>query len=226
MKKIVVLSIILCAFYFTGQCQKLDGPVLKKELVGKYEGEQKKSLAHGKGTATGKDSYTGEFKKGLPDGDGIYTDSLGNVFKGEFRLGKKNGKGVYTPVSSSNLPPIIGYWQDDKYAGKEKVEPYEISNKTGSVQPHIFTSGPGDKVEISVIDGGNSNEYITPEIYVLGQAVTQGYSSGRTYYEQVKFPVEFNITYSSKNKLNTSLVSCTIRIKINKPGNWAITLKN
>ena len=226
MKKVVFLSIILCTFYFIGLSQKLDGPVLKKELVGKYEGDLKKGLANGKGTATGKDSYTGEFKKGLPDGDGVYTDSLGNVFKGVFRLGKKDGKGTFTPVSSSNEPPMIGYWQDDKYVGKDRIEPYEISNKTGSVQPHIFTTGPGDKVEISVIDGGNTNEYVTPNIYFVGQAVTQGYSSGRTYYEQVKFPIEFDINYTCSNKLKTSTISSTIRIKINKPGNWAITLKN
>ena len=58
MKKIIALSLILCAFYFTGLSQTIDGPVLKKELAGKYEGSQKKGLAHGAGTATGTDTYT------------------------------------------------------------------------------------------------------------------------------------------------------------------------
>ena len=71
MKKFIVLPVILCALCFADFCQKLEGPVLKKELVGKYECNLKNGLTQGKDTAIGQDSYTGNFRKGLPNGEGI-----------------------------------------------------------------------------------------------------------------------------------------------------------
>lgn len=224
MKKIIALSIILCTLCFAGFSQTTDGPVLKKELAGKYEGGQKKGLAHGTGTATGIDSYTGEFKKGLPDGDGVYTDSQGNVFKGSFRLGKKEGKGVFTAAQSSNEAPMVGYWENDKYVGKEKIEPYVVSNKTGACNPRIYAAGAGNKVEISAINPVNSS-YLGINIFMIGKAVDR-YSSGRYYYEECSFPIEFDMNYTCSNKLGTATIANTVRIKINKPGNWIITLKN
>jgi hypothetical protein len=224
MKKVIFLSVILCICYLTGLSQKPDGPVLKKELAGKYEGDMKKGVAHGKGTATGIDTYTGEFKKGLPDGEGVYTDSLGNVYKGSFHLGKRSGQGVLIPVRSSEGQPISGYWEDDKYVGRKKVEPYEISNKTGAVSPRIYSAGPGNKIEISVMDPVSSS-YISANIFMIGQAVDRT-TYGRYYYEDATFPIEFDIKYTCSNKLGTATIANTIRIKINKPGSWVITLKN
>jgi hypothetical protein len=227
MKKIVVLSIMLCAFYFTGLCQKVDGPVLKKELIGKYDGDQKKGLANGKGTAIGRDSYTGEFKKGLPEGEGIYTDSVGNIYKGSFHLGKKEGKGEFTPNPTSNEKPMVGYWQEDKYVGKEKIDPYVITNKTGSVSPRIYSTGPGNKIEIDVLDPYD-NSLIDANIFTIGQGNSRNDSSYHKYFcEDTVFPIEFDISYNCRTKLGgAAMVANTIRIKINKPGCWMITLKN
>ena len=226
MKRIVVLSVLLCAFYLIGFSQKPEGPVLKKELVGKYRGGQINGLAQGKGTAIGRDTYTGQFKKGLPDGKGIYTDSVGNVFKGTFRKGMKDGKGVFTPVQFSKEQSISGYWYKDRFTGKESLIPYEISNKTGSVSPRIYTTGPGDRVELNIIDPVD-NSYITSgTIFIIeGQATNKIYF-GSYCYEDVVFPIEFDIHYNCNNKIGTSTIANTIRITINKPGNWIVNLKN
>jgi len=66
MKGIILITAILCTLYFSGLCQKIEAPVLKKELVGKYKGHLQKGLAQGKGTAFGLDSYIGNFRKGYP----------------------------------------------------------------------------------------------------------------------------------------------------------------
>lgn len=226
MKKVIVLSVILYAFYITGLCQKPEGPVLKKELIGKYEGKQKNGLANGKGTAIGKDTYIGEFKKGLPDGAGTYTDSFGNIFKGTFHLGKKNGKGVFTPILYSKDQSIYGYWRDDKFIGQLQPQSYEISNKTGFVSPRIYSTGPGNIIELSIIDPVD-NSYITGgTIFIIhGQATLKEYY-GSYYYEDVVFPIEFDIHYNCRNKIGTSMVANTIRIMISKQGNWIIKLKN
>jgi hypothetical protein len=227
MKKILVLSIIFCALYFTSLCQTIEGPVLKKELVGKYEGGQKKGLAHGIGTATGINTYTGNFRNGLPDGEGVYTDRVGNVYKGSFRFGKKEGKGVFTPVQSSNEKPIIGYWENDEYVGAEKLDPYEISNKTGSCNPRLYAAGAGKKVEICAINPVNSS-YLRIRIFMIGDATERPPErySGRYCFDDCNFPIEFDMRYNSPNKLGTGGIENTVRIKINKPGNWFITLRN
>jgi hypothetical protein len=256
MKKYIVLFVLICAFAFSGFCQDNTGPVLKKELVGKYDGDLKKGLANGKGTATGTDTYTGEFLKGLPDGIGVYTDSQGNVYKGSFRLGLKEGKGEFIPAASSTEKPMTGYWMDDKYVGKDKINPYEISNKIGSVSPRVYSTGPGNVVDITVIDPyDNSNVGAT--IQLIGQGNPREDTSYKKYFfDDVKFPVEFDIRYQVRTKLggvnsgpmlidqapnnsasplrkvnggitaDTPLVDNSIRIKINKPGKWTITLKN
>ncbi|NWJ49403.1 MAG: hypothetical protein HXX14_00930 [Bacteroidetes bacterium] len=226
MKKLVVLSVLFFAFYLIGFCQKLEGPVQKKELVGKYKGSQVNGLAQGKGTAIGSDTYSGKFKKGLPDGKGIYTDSVGNVFKGTFRKGMKNGKGVFIPVQFSKEQGITGYWRNDRYTGKEQLIPFEISNKTGSVTPRIYTTGPGDRIELSIIDPVD-NSYITSgSVFITkGQATFKLYY-GCYFYEDAIFPIEFDIHYNCRNKIGTSTIDNTIRIKMNKPGNWIVNLKN
>ena len=225
MKKYILLSVLFCAFGFYGKSQKIEWSVLKKELVGTYVGELKKGLANGQGTATGQDSYTGEFKKGLPDGKGVYTDSEGNIYQGSFLKGYKEGKGVLTYKGENNKESVMtGYWEADKYIGKEKLDPYEISNQSGAVNPRIYSAGPGSKVEISVINPVNS-AFLAASIFYTGQANPRA-SSGRYYYEEAVFPMEFDIQYNCSNKLGTATIANRIRIKINKPGNWIITLKN
>ena len=201
MKKIILISTVFLMFILIGHSQEITGPVLKKELAGKYEGDQKKGLANGKGTATGTDTYTGDFLKGLPDGAGVYTFSDGSVFKGAFRLGLKEGKGEFIPSGTSTEKPMTGYWMDDKYIGKDKIDPYEISNKIGSVSPRIFSTGPGNVIDITVIDPyDNSNTGAT--IQLIGQgSPREDTSYKKYYYDDVKFPVEFDIRYQVRPKM-------------------------
>lgn len=224
MKKIFILSVLTCAFMFSGYSQKIEWSVLKKELVGTYTGELKKGLANGKGIAKGQDTYEGDFKKGLPDGVGVYTDSVGNVYTGAFRNGKKEGRGIMTLANGKTDSIIKGYWEYDKFIGAERIDPYEIINKSGSVNPRIFSAGAGNKVEISIIDPV-SHGFLSGNIFFTGQASPRT-TSGRYYYEDASFPMEFNVDYTCSNKLGTARISNTVRIKINKPGNWIITLNN
>ena len=214
----VILFVSICVY-----SQEITGPVLKKELIGKYEGDLKKGLAHGQGTAIGLDTYTGHFSKGLPEGQGTYTFSNHDVYRGEFSRGLCSGKGVLTYKKAVGDSILEGYWDAGKYVGKKMVAPYEISNKTGSVNPSIINSGDGNKVEIVVMDP--YNKYIIPQIMAMGQFTHQSYYQ-RNLYADAVFPVTFDIRYSCTNKMRSGIIDSTIRIKINKPGNWQITLRN
>ena len=54
-------------------------------------------MKHGKGSdvfANG-DKYTGCYKNGKPEGQGVYTWSNGSYYEGEFLNGLKQGKGKW-----------------------------------------------------------------------------------------------------------------------------------
>lgn len=221
MKSTVIVSVLLlfCVVTF-GQERN---PVLKEEIAGKYDGDLKKGFAHGQGTSVGADSYTGHFVKGFPDGEGTYTFRNGSSYKGEFSRGFFSGRGtmIYKTMHGDSI--VEGFWEQGKYVGKNMVSPFEISGKSGSVSPSISRTGDGNKVEITVIDP--FNKYIIPQIMAIGEFTLQSYYS-RTLYADSKFPITFEIRYSCTNKYRSGYIDNTIRIKINKPGEWQITLRN
>ncbi len=221
--KSTLITLVIAFISIYAFCQEINGPVLKKELAGKYEGELKKGLAHGQGTAVGQDTYTGRFNKGLPDGEGTYTFGNGDFYRGGFSKGLFSGKGIMIFKKASRDSIVEGYWQVGKYVGKTMVEPYEISNKTGSANPSIIRSGDGNKVEIVVMDPFNA--YVEPQIMATGEFTYENYYS-RNAYNDAKFPISFDIRYSCTNRMRSGIIESTIRITINKPGSWLITIRN
>jgi hypothetical protein len=222
MRTFIIFSVVIW-FSFGVLAQNVEGQVLKKELAGKYEGPLKKGLANGEGTAIGTDSYTGHFVKGLPEGEGTYSFSNGDVYQGSFSKGVFSGKGKLICKKAAGDSIVEGYWESGKYVGKEFTAPYEVSNKTGSVNPSIIRSGDGNRVEIVVLDPFNA--YVAPQIIATGEYTQQNYYS-RNYFADAKFPLTFDIRYSCTNKYRSGFIDSTIRIKINKPGSWVVTLRN
>ncbi len=88
--------------------------VLADSLKGTYTGDCKKGLAHGSGTAEGRDKYTGEFKNGMPDGQGTYVWKTGAYYIGNWKKGMRDGKGAWHPVGK-DASIVKGYWKKDEY---------------------------------------------------------------------------------------------------------------
>jgi hypothetical protein len=93
-QKIKASGIALLLFSFAAFSQTCE--VDKESLKGTYTGDCKKNKAHGKGKAVGIDTYEGEFKNGVPDGQGTYTWGNKNIFEGKFLKGLREGKGKMT----------------------------------------------------------------------------------------------------------------------------------
>merc|ERR1719409_1355653 len=76
---------------------------------------------HGKGVRTNADgsTYTGQWKDGLPDGDGEYRAASPSVgsYLGEWRKGKKHGFGL---VRFENGDSYEGDWADGKFQDRGK----------------------------------------------------------------------------------------------------------
>jgi hypothetical protein len=83
----------------------------------KYEGEYKNGLPHGNGTYTlaNGSKYVGEFKNGLSEGKGTATYTDGGKYVGEFKNGTPHGQGTAT---YANGEKYIGEHKESKRTGK------------------------------------------------------------------------------------------------------------
>lgn len=119
--------------FFQGTIFSQDCSVLKESLKGSYTGDCKKGKASGKGKAVGTDSYEGEFRSGLPDGDGTYTWKNGDVYTGHFIKGMMDGKGQFVFKRSGAPDSIVGgYWKKDVYIGRYE-HPYKVFSKSSGI---------------------------------------------------------------------------------------------
>ena len=110
-----------------------DCVVEKESLKGTYTGDCKNGKANGKGKAVGTDAYDGDFKAGLPDGQGTYIWSNGNHYIGKFVKGMKEGKGAMSyKRTNANDSIVDGYWKKDNYTGKFE-KPFVVIYKSKSV---------------------------------------------------------------------------------------------
>ena len=136
-----------------------------------YDGDCKKGLAHGEGTAKGEDTFKGSFKKGLPEGYGEYLWANGDIFKGEWKKGLKEGKGELKLIRSGKDSLLIGFWKKDKYVGRYE-KPYEVITKTPEiVSVNFINKGEGSELILLITKGQTP---ITPS----GLTVTGQYGAG------------------------------------------------
>lgn len=110
-----------------------DCKVKMKSLIGSYEGDCEKNWASGKGTAKGEDSYTGDFRNGLPHGYGKYSWANGDWYEGDWEKGVRSGRGTMHYADKSQGDSLFGFWKKDKYVGKYE-EPYIVQSRTPSVR--------------------------------------------------------------------------------------------
>jgi hypothetical protein len=114
-------------------------------------------------TSTQKETtYVGDQKNGQPDGKGVLTDTIGNVFKGNFRKGKKEGYGELTIKNAIGKDStLVGYWKKDQYVGLYEF-PYKIVSKSYMISNASIAYEPanpsGNTIEISVesVSGGSA----------------------------------------------------------------------
>jgi hypothetical protein len=145
-KSLVFVFLILSFYGYTQSCM-----VDRESLKGTYTGDCKKDKAHGKGKAVGTDTYEGEFKNGVPDGQGTYTWANKNVFTGKYAKGLREGKGTMTFRQVGRQDSVLdGYWKKDVYVGKNE-KPYQVYSKTGSVRSVEAEFTPDNVSRVKVI---------------------------------------------------------------------------
>ena len=221
---------MLILFLFSGlnsaYGQKKACLVDMESIKGTYTGGCKKGLADGYGKAVGLDTYEGEFKKGLPHGEGIYTWRSGKKFEGKFQNGRMHGKGAVTQNINGADSLTTGFWRQDAYVGMEFLPDVGIVSRRNVDRIAISQEpGNGGRIRIRFIRMGVKNGAIT-DLQVTADTGIQQLSVGEMYIDHALFPFNTIITYRTPNKFNTAILDVRVELNVNFDGNWLITLYN
>lgn len=210
-----VLFSVLCTSVIFAQeeCQ-----VLLPRIGVTYTGTCKKGLADGKGEAIGVDHYTGEFRKGYPDGLGTYKWQTGEIYVGEWEKGQRDGQGEYTFKYMERDSVIAGLWKDDKYIGQEALPPYIIEYRNGIGRINCIRTGDRPYVRYVFTRGGIAN------LIMQGSSGTENVLDSFTGYDQVTFPFRGIVKFNGPNAWMTAMLTCELRLTINQPGAWVVTI--
>jgi len=226
MKKstLTFLTLILSLAYIYSTAQT-DCKVLKTEIAENYTGKCKKGYAHGKGMASGTDSYEGMFRKGLPDGQGTYVWATGETYTGDWKEGKREGEGVFLYKMDGEEIIMAGIWEEDQYIGKKPPNPRVLY--LSNIDRYSFKKAGGikNRVLVDLYQNGSRNTSI--ENYLLatssGYETNLGHSRG---YEAINFPVMIKVSYTTYNKLKTYKYNAVFEFEISEPGDWRVELHN
>lgn len=208
---------VLCGFKATTKPDK--DKVLLPTIGIKYEGKEKKGLAHGEGKAWGEsDSYSGNFKKGYPHGEGVYIWGNGNKYKGQFSKGKMSGKGELCIKREVGIDSILkGYFKANKYVGKYK-EPYRVTSEQG-IRKVEFQENAGNINQVGIMiysDGQlvNSNISIRDPKNTIVEII-----GGKKTLTNVVFPLEeVDVSFS------IGQFSYSFTFDIFEKGNWLVVV--
>ncbi|MGS0524405.1 hypothetical protein ACU8V7_03520 [Zobellia nedashkovskayae] len=203
---LLALALLFFNFFYSQDCK-----VLLKTMSRAYTGDCKKGKADGNGLAKGLDTYKGQFKKGLPNGFGIYTWNDGKIYEGEFKKGKKEGEGKLTFKTDSI---VIGYWKSDKYIGLFET-PYKKINKSQNVSAYNLSKVQDDINSLRFYVKVNQKYEKYPQLSIIvhsGQYQTQLNNNDFVELTNVTYPIKLKAYYKQD----------FIELEIFQPGLWEI----
>lgn len=250
MKKCSILSLIPTVFLlFSITAYSQDCKILYDGIDKTYEGACKKGLAHGKGIAKGEDTYKGNFRKGLPHGKGKYVGAEGSVYEGMWKEGERHGHGTFVDAGGSTYTGswkedlrhgtgkfvlktpekdsiMEGIWKEDKYMGPKPEKPYVVTFSRSVERQTMRKVGDGNRLSIKIMQGGMANMTVTDYRFQWSSGNEVNLSGNARGWENMDFPFEGRIVYTTANKLRTSSYPVYFEFKINEPGEWELVLHN
>lgn len=215
---IVIMSSFASAIYAQSDCK-----VLLPAIGDSYTGSCKQGLANGKGEAFGIDRYKGDFRKGFPDGVGTYVWQTGESYEGEWEKGLRNGNGKYTFKYGGKDSVLAGVWKEDKYIGERALAPYVIEYRNSIGRVSCIKMGNRPYVKYKFSRNGEESNNIS-DLLMQGSSGSERTGTSFAGFEQVTFPFKGKVTFKAPSSFMTSILTCELRLVINDPGSWIVTI--
>ena len=243
MKSYIFQITALIAFLSVSMLKAQDCEVKLPSINKSYTGDCKKGQASGYGTAEGESvSYEGEFKKGLPEGEGKLIFKDGRSFKGEWKNGEIYG---YGELIQNDGKVQSGYFkgtiENFRYMGEEKASliGYKIlkTERLDNATNSFVNSDPnGNSVTIKIFEN-NIRQITNFEILEITSGIIQLTTNegGRLTTEivNVVFPITLGLRYiipygTQDTTLPGGVDSLNsprqIEFIIYEPGQWTVTI--
>lgn len=223
MNKFIILLIAgFFSFSNAGLAQDVDCQVLLNGLDKTYNGDCKKGLANGQGTANGiLGKYVGEFKKGFPNGTGKLEYLSGSFYEGEWSRGMRDGKGKYY-YSADSI--VEGYWQKDIYLGKYPY-PYKVVTSRGPLRYKFNKVGDTpNSIEVQFKRNGVRTMDDIVSISTQYNSGSQLEQNNYIGFEQVEFPFTGKFLLTINNQLRTNTLTAEFEFDIYQKGKWIVTI--
>lgn len=219
----MLISFIFIGFISNTYAQEIDSTsVLLPEITGNYKGDIKDKLANGKGTAKGEDTYSGEFKNGLPDGKGKYTYKNGNTFTGYFKNGLKNGKGIFNYTINGTNYTQKGYWVSGNYSGPNNPDELYIATNISNIDSYTINklNGEENNILISVLNG--ETKYIPVNLQIQTSSGQWQMRGKNIFINDYFYPINCEIYFT----INAGglLKQCYFTFEILKAGQYEVVI--
>ncbi len=200
--------------------------VLVEQISGSYDGDCKKGLAEGSGTARGTDVYTGEFKKGYPDGMGRYIWKNGNYYSGDFEKGKRQGYGELVIKRNGEKDSLVaGYWTKDVYIGVSSVA-WKVRSST-NIKNVSFEKKTDNGTEIYIVFQQDKKPVVADGIRLTNdQGIKPASEFDTSVLRKVEYPfMGANLQFRSQGASGVLVRECELAFDIFEKGRWIVTVE-
>lgn len=215
---------MLPVFNVYGQAQE-NCSVLMKNISERYVGECSKGLAHGDGEAWGVDHYIGTFKKGLPQGKGIYHYADSSVYEGMWSKGLRHGPGKYTFRYRGSDSIQEGQWVDDRFIGKkEDVQGYKLITQRAVERYRVYRISDGNEIRVH-LRPMNSGSLDVTNLQITGSSgIETEFLNSQIEFRNCEYPFRLRVTFNKWSKLKTVRVDTSLEMEILRPGIWLVEI--
>jgi len=227
MKKVILLSTVITMIFLPSSI--INGQdnckVLIPRIGDSYKGSCKNGLAEGRGEAFGVDQYSGNFKKGYPDGKGTYIWQSGDIYEGDWKKGLRDGNGTFTIKHMGRDSVLAGVWKQDTYVGTVDLPAYVIQyrNNIGRVTCMKIGDNP-NYIRYKFTRAGESSAGVINNLILTGSSGSESMTDTFLGFENVTFPFEGRARFSAPSTFGTVSLNCELKLVVNKPGAWLVTV--
>lgn len=203
-----------------------DCKVLMESISGIYDGECKKGVAEGIGTARGTDTYVGAFEKGLPHGQGRYIWQNGNYYSGDFVKGAKEGYGEMTIKREGRRDSLYsGYWIKDTFVGTSNV-PYKVVH-TPNIKNVTFEQVAEKGAEIMIVVSRNKQSVVADGLRLTNDQEIKSLSEfDYTVLRKIEFPFTgVTMDFRSQAPVGSTILEYHVEFDIFEKGRWLVTIE-